>query len=112
MPGQSGNPSGRPKGTKNLATILVKALNERVVVSENGRRRSMTKFEATVKQLVNKGASGDQKFIPLLLALVQVVEGRAETTASPVASLSEAERRIIGHIVERVSRTEQGGKDG
>ena len=57
-PGQSGNPQGRPKGTLNFATTLLKTLRERVVINENGRRKEITKLQAAVKQLVNKAASG------------------------------------------------------
>jgi hypothetical protein len=35
--GQSGNPRGRP--AKNLAALLAAALNEKVTVTENGKRR-------------------------------------------------------------------------
>ena len=34
--GQSGNPRGRPRGSKNLSTLLTDALNEPVVVTEDG----------------------------------------------------------------------------
>jgi hypothetical protein len=57
--GQSGNPKGRPKGSQNFATILTRVNRERVKVIENGRTRHITKFEATMLQLVNKAVSGD-----------------------------------------------------
>jgi hypothetical protein len=43
----------------NVATALTKALRKKVVINENGRRRTVTKVEAAVKQLVNKAAGGD-----------------------------------------------------
>ena len=79
--GQSGNPRGRPKGARNLSTIIAAALGERVAVTENGRRRSITKLEAAVKQLVNRAASGEARATQLLLALVQANEARPQDDA-------------------------------
>src|SRR5208337_568384 len=45
-PGQSGNPRGRPRGARNLATEIAAALAEKVAVTENGRRRHITKLRA------------------------------------------------------------------
>jgi Family of unknown function (DUF5681) len=59
--GQSGNPRGRPKGARNLSTVVAAALGEKVAVTENGRRRRITKFEAAVKQWVNRAASGEAR---------------------------------------------------
>ena len=55
--GQSGNPRGRP--AKNLPALLAAALNEKVIVTENGKRRQVTKREAVIAQLVNKSASAE-----------------------------------------------------
>ena len=60
-PGQSGNPRGRAKGSRNLTTIINAALNEPVIVTENGRRRRITKLEAAIKQLVNRAAAGEAR---------------------------------------------------
>src|SRR6266478_251195 len=43
--GQSGNPRGRPKGTLNMATVLERTLRENVVITEGGRRKTITKLE-------------------------------------------------------------------
>ena len=37
--GRSGNPKGRASGAKNLSTLFIEALNETVIIAENGGRR-------------------------------------------------------------------------
>ena len=61
--GTSGNKKGRPKGTKNIATLFHEAMHQRVAISENGQRRTITKIEAALTQLANKAATGDPKAI-------------------------------------------------
>lgn len=74
--GVSGNPCGRPKGARNLNSRLAAALNERVSIVERGKRRTITKFDAVVKQLVNKAASGDVRSTKLLLAMIEASEAK------------------------------------
>jgi hypothetical protein len=59
-PGQSGNSKGRPKRSKNGKTILLEALNETVVVSENGVQKRMTKLELLIRTAIAR-ASKDSK---------------------------------------------------
>ena len=59
--GVSGNPRGRPKGARNLSTVVAAALNEKVLITENGRKRRISKYEAAVKQLVNRAAGGPHR---------------------------------------------------
>ena len=72
--GQSGNPRGRPKGAVNLATAVERTLLERVVIVENGKRKTVTKLEAAIKQVVNQAASGNLKALQLLATLVRSEE--------------------------------------
>jgi len=64
--GQSGNPRGRPRESKNLPTLLAEALNQRVIVAENEGRRKVTKREAIITQLVNRSAKADLRAIKIL----------------------------------------------
>src|SRR5215813_14255407 len=76
--GQSGNPRGRPRGSKNLSTLLSEALNEPVIVAENGTRRKITKRQAIIKQLVNQSAKADWRATKILLDIIQDIEHRTE----------------------------------
>src|SRR5947209_8440923 len=78
--GSSGNPRGRPRGAKNLATLLTKALDEVVTVTEHGRRHKITKREAMITQLVNRSAQADYKAMQLVIGMMQEIERRASTS--------------------------------
>jgi len=105
--GQSGNPKGRPRGRKNLSSLLNEVLNGWVIVVENGRRKKITKREAIITQLVNKSAAADLKATQIVLALLQEVEAQADGAVEQTA-LTEADHQIIERIRERL-RTENGG---
>jgi hypothetical protein len=80
--GVSGNPQGRPKGSKNLSTILMGAARTRVTATIDGKRRSITKLQATAYQLANKAASGDQRSIANFLDWINEIE-RGAAAARP-----------------------------
>jgi hypothetical protein len=105
--GRSGNPAGRPRGKKNLATLLSDALDQKIIVVENARRKKISKREAIVTQLVNKSASADLKATQILLAMLRDVETRADSGCADIGSLTEADRQIIQRIQARIRR-EQG----
>jgi hypothetical protein len=73
--GQSGNPQGRQKGSKNLTTLLGDALNEPVIVAENGGRQKITMREAIIKQLLKRSATADLRAIQILLDMVRDKSG-------------------------------------
>src|SRR4051794_39311237 len=104
--GRSGNPKGRPRGRKNLSTLLNDALNGSVVVVENGRRKKITKREAIITQLVNKSASADLKATQIVLAMLQELESEDDGSADH-AVFTEADHEIIRRIQARL-RNENG----
>jgi hypothetical protein len=69
--GQSGNPRGRPRGSRNFASLVEEALAEPMMINENGRRKKATKLQVIVKQLVNTAAQGDHRSIQLLMAFTE-----------------------------------------
>jgi hypothetical protein len=74
--GQSGNRRGRPRGSLNMATVLERTLREKVVINENGKRKTVTKLEGAIKQVANQAASGEPRAIQLLTTLVRSAEER------------------------------------
>jgi hypothetical protein len=108
--GRSGNPKGRPKGSLNLATVLQRTLRETIVISENGRRKVMTKLEAAVAELVRKAMSGDGHAIRHLCHLVTSAEERS-VVVEPTPQLSETDQKVMNNILKRFQRSLKEGKD-
>jgi hypothetical protein len=104
--GRSGNPKGRPKGSKNFATLLTEALDEKVQVTEDGRRRRIAKRELVIKQLVNKSAAADLRAIKQLTDIVQGIEGRTGAAHAPPSpqAFTAADEEVIAELRKRIER--------
>jgi Family of unknown function (DUF5681) len=85
-PGQSGNPRGRPKGSRNTATILQEKLDAKVEVREGGKIKRMSKREIGILKAVNKFAETGN--IATMLAFARTLGESAEAKASAVAASS------------------------
>ena len=70
-PGQSGNPKGRPKGSKDFRSLLHRALFKKMRVTEDGEMRSMSRVEAVVTRLVARALNGDVHAAESVLRLMQ-----------------------------------------
>jgi hypothetical protein len=101
--GQSGNPRGRPAGSKNFKTLVTQALNQYIVVTEDGRPRKITKREAIANGLVNRSATPDFRAVKILLD----IEGQAEPLSPETAAYSEADEKIIERLRKRFSKKDK-----
>jgi hypothetical protein len=77
QPSCSGNPKGRPKGSKSLSTLFAEELAQTVTLIENGKRKKMSKRQALVKQAINKALSNDAKAAALVFDEIRRCEGLA-----------------------------------
>lgn len=73
--GQSGNPRGRPKGTRGVKTDLTAELNAVWTTSINGRDIRGTKQRLMFRTLTARAATGDVKAAAILLPLILQVLG-------------------------------------
>jgi len=102
--GLSGNPKGRPKGSLNVATAFTKALREKVVINENGQRKTVTKLEAALKQLVNQAASGNLRALRQLVDLAQDAETKQNMQGAQSPDLSDLDQGVIEGILQRFGK--------
>ena len=69
--GQSGNPSGRAKGSHNLKTLFHKIMKEEVQLREGADVRKVTKAEAIMRGLIIGALKGDTRAMGTLLRLAE-----------------------------------------
>jgi hypothetical protein len=99
--GVSGNPKGRPKHSLNVATAFTKALREKVVINQGGQRKTVTKLEAALKQLVNKAASGDIRALRQLVELARDAEAKQQASPGQAPVLSELDQEVLQGVLKR-----------
>jgi hypothetical protein len=109
-PGQSGNPRGRPKTRHGVDAAVTKALQEKVMVTEQGRRQRKPKLDVTATQIANKGAGGDLKAAKLALDLARKAEERAEVEASRAPAMTQSDHEIAARIIARLTRIIREGE--
>ncbi len=69
--GRSGNPKGRPTGSKNLATMVIEELTQPVAIVENGKRTKIPKIRAAVRQALNRAMVGDFKALQQIVIMLR-----------------------------------------
>lgn len=106
QPGQSGNPKGRPKGSKNFATILQQQLTKKITITVDGKPRRMTVQEVIARRLATDSMKGTTKAMELLIRLTssKFDEGTGKDVASEtVLPDKDALRRIHNRIAKLVA---------
>jgi hypothetical protein len=99
-PGQSGNPNGRPKGTKNVAVMARVALERKVHVVAKGVRKKMTVREVSLRKVADKALAGDQRALAFLFALTRE-QSPSESAQSDTAVPENQDLEIIKEFLKR-----------
>ena len=102
--GASGNKKGRPKGSKNLSTLLMEAARDQVTATIDGKRRKISKLQATAMQLATKAAGGDQASIARFLDWIDEIEKRSATAKPAEFPFSEADLQVLRVLYKRMRR--------
>jgi hypothetical protein len=107
--GQSGNRKGRPRGSLNLKTDLEEELQERVTVSERGRKRQFTKQRALLRTWMNKALQGDHRaFVNIIRIALQIIDPAAQLNSE--AKLSATDEAIIARFLGREGSGSEEGR--
>jgi hypothetical protein len=104
QPGTSGNPKGRPKGSRNLATEFLTQIQEEVKAKPG--KPALSKLQAAIKAQLDKAVAGDNRAIEAVLARVAQLEARvtdAAAHAPPPSPFTAADREVIAEIHRRLT---------
>ena len=71
--GQSGNPSGRPKGSENLKTLFERVLKEHISLQDGNVTKKITKAEAVIRRVVIDALKGDSRSQQTLFRLAEQI---------------------------------------
>jgi hypothetical protein len=103
-PGNSGNPDGSRKKSKDMNARLKKAAEEKVEVQEGGRKRKVKKIDLAMTQMMNKAAQGQPTFVKMALKEFQSAEV-SEPSVKP-EELSDSDLEVIAHVIHRIRQQE------
>jgi hypothetical protein len=98
--GTSGNPKGRPKGTRNFLTLLQQELSRSIVVNENGKKKTITRMQAMVKRMVVGALQDDQK---ALMTLVEILRRTGQFEEADISTLlpDDYEAILDSYVAQR-----------
>jgi hypothetical protein len=103
--GNRANPRGRPRRTGALGEDIARELKAGITITENGRRKRVSKLSASAKQIANQGASGDLRAARLAVDLALKAD-REREAAPAAAALAESDRAIVMRFIARLRATE------
>ena len=98
--GQSGNPKGRPKNTKNLKTDLKEEIDEHIQITEGGQPKKVSKQRAILKRTVEKALKGDMRATELIIKLT-VTHLLDEEIQNEVQYLVAEDKEILNRLAEK-----------
>jgi hypothetical protein len=104
--GKSGNPGGRPKGSKNLKTLIRQAMIAQISLQEGSRARKVSKIEGVVLRQLQSALKGDDRsaMAVIKMAMQLGLLDEADSTSTETNDVSAADERIIERLLSK--RTE------
>ena len=100
--GQSGNPKGKPKGSRDLKTDVMSVLNSYIVVNENGQPRKVSTQLATLLRLREKALKGDSRAMDRLLLLAADYNNEDVSRDQNPSSINSDDATILEDFRQRI----------
>ena len=112
VPGTSGNPKGRRKGRKNVATIITEIAMQPVTITEGGRPRTVPRVVAFMLTLWMQAFKGNPKAWTAILHYLREV-GMLQAEPEPGEQpITDDDQAIIADFVKKLPLNSQASKKG
>lgn len=98
--GASGNPTGRPKGSKNTYKLLEDILAQKVTIMQDGKPIRIPKKAAILLQAVNSAVKGDLKAISTLFPHMLASDERKELIEEMMKKMNTDDQKIIQQFLQ------------
>lgn len=109
-PGKSGNPKGRPRGSRNLDAQFLAEMSAVV----DGDPQKISKLQAILRSQADRAIAGDTRASQAMLNLMEKVETRLDATEQGL-SFTKDDREVIAEIrrmlspLQKLSSPSSGG---
>jgi hypothetical protein len=107
-PGERKNPHGRPKGSKNVNTLIEKVMNAPATIRENGKTRKVSRTELIIARQIKKAVEeGDTRAAQYLLdkkTLIDAAKAASGVFAAPVTS---DDQELLRDFIRRTAEDEK-----
>jgi hypothetical protein len=100
-PGTSGNPKGRPKGAKNLKTLIREAMTASIPIQEGEKTRRVTRLEGVVLRQIQSALRGNDKSAMAVLKMALQLGFLQDSSESGEINLSSEDERILDELLIR-----------
>jgi hypothetical protein len=107
--GKSGNPKGRPKGSRPIGAVLQEVLGQRIAVTENGRTRRLPALEVMLRRLANDAMRSEPVALKLMLSLFDRYGESPEATIK-LDEILEEDKAILANFLKAPGRSGQTQK--
>lgn len=111
--GRSGNPKGRPKGSRNIETLYREVLDMKVKTSVGGQVQTITALKAVIMKQMQKALAGDLRaiegVIEAQLKYAETQDARLQARELGDRSLAILERAQERMKQELAAELERGG---
>ena len=97
--GQSGNPRGRPKGSRPVGAVLQEILGQRIAVTENGKTRRLPALEVMLRRLANDAMRSEPAALKLMLSLVDRY-GQSPEAAIRIDEVLAEDKAILANYLK------------